>query len=108
MKSRGQGGSSKESPSTSPPPVGGPVRKHKSRDSGFVGSNDDLLRNEANGGQVLHTSSDENVHAGNSSEGENAANSSTGGTTPATTANRLEKVSEVSENTEDDSCDRSS
>ena len=41
------GGSSKTTtPSTSPPPVAGPVRKHKSRDSGFVGSNDDLLRNE--------------------------------------------------------------
>ena len=31
------GGSSKNSPSTSPPLVSGPVRKHKSRDSGFVG-----------------------------------------------------------------------
>ena len=45
-KTGSQNGSSKTSPSTSPPPVAGPVRKHKSRDSGFVGSNDDLLRNE--------------------------------------------------------------
>ena len=55
-KPRGSG-SSRESPSTSPPPAGGPVRKHKSRDSGFVGSNDDLLRNE--GSHIIHTSSDD-------------------------------------------------
>ena len=33
------------------------MRKHKSRDSGFVGSNDDLLRNE--GSNVVLTSSDD-------------------------------------------------
>merc|ERR1719205_228131 len=68
-KSRGKDGG-KESPSTSPPPVGGPVRKHKSRDSGFVGSNDDLLRNE--GSHIIHTSSDDmqSKHTGSSSDGE--------------------------------------
>merc|ERR1719145_334396 len=96
MKSRGQGGSSKESPSTSPPPVGGPVRKHKSRDSGFVGSNDDLLRNE--GSHIIISSSDDmqsKNHTESSSEGEHENRKP-----------RLEKVSEVSENTEDD-CQKS-
>ena len=90
-------GSSRESPSTSPPPAGGPVRKHKSRDSGFVGSNDDLLRNE--GSHIIHTSSDDmqSKHTGSScSEGEQESRKTT----------RLEKVSEVSENTEDD-CEKS-
>ena len=97
MKPRGSG-SSRESPSTSPPPAGGPVRKHKSRDSGFVGSNDDLLRNE--GSHIIHTSSDDmqSKHTGSScSEGEQETRKTT----------RLEKVSEVSENTEDD-CEKSS
>ena len=72
----------------------GPVRKHKSRDSGFVGSNDDLLRNE--GSSVVHTSSDDTQGKnGSSSEGELELRKT-----------RLEKVSEVSENTEDD-CDKS-
>ena len=95
-KPRGSG-SSRESPSTSPPPAGGPVRKHKSRDSGFVGSNDDLLRNE--GSHIIHTSSDDmqsNKHTGSSSDGEQESRKIT----------RLEKVSEVSENTEDD-CEKS-
>jgi hypothetical protein len=34
----GSSSSTKNSPSTSPPLVSGPVRKHKSRDSGFVGT----------------------------------------------------------------------
>merc|ERR550534_3107801 len=94
-KPRGSG-SSRESPSTSPPPAGGPVRKHKSRDSGFVGSNDDLLRNE--GSHIIHTSSDDmqSKHTGSSSDGEQESRKIT----------RLEKVSEVSENTEDD-CEKS-
>ena len=93
-KSRGQ---SKESPSTSPPPVGGPVRKHKSRDSGFVGSNDDLLRNEAS--TIVMSSSDDMQRLESSSEGEHDHSR-------AKIKTRLEKVSEVSENTEDD-CEKS-
>merc|ERR1719410_3155328 len=92
MKTRGQG-SSKDSPSTSPPPAYGPVRKHKSRDSGFVGSNDDLLRNE--GSHVIISSSDTDMqsknHTESSSEGEHDQRSKV--------KTRLEKVSEVSENT---------
>ena len=98
MKPRGP---SKDSPSTSPPPACGPVRKHKSRDSGFVGSNDDLLRNE--GSHIIISSSDTDMqsknHTESSSEGEHeqARNK---------VKTRLEKVSEVSENTEDD-CEKS-
>lgn len=73
---------------TGSPPVNGPVRKHKSRDSGFVGSTDDLLRNETN--QVGVTSSDSNHSL---SDHENERKNS---------QPRLEKLSEVSENTEDD------
>ena len=97
MKPRG---TSKDSPSTSPPPAYGPVRKHKSRDSGFVGSNDDLLRNE--GSHVIISSSDTDMqsknHTESSSEGEHDQRSKV--------KTRLEKVSEVSENTEDD-CEKS-
>lgn len=95
-KPRGSG-SSRESPSNTPPPANGPVRKHKSRDSGFVGSNDDLLRNE--GSHIIHTSSDDmqSKHTGSSSDGEQIESRKT---------TRLEKVSEVSENTEDD-CEKS-
>merc|ERR1719412_911850 len=97
MKPRG---TSKDSPSTSPPPAYGPVRKHKSRDSGFVGSNDDLLRNE--GSHVIISSSDTDMqsknHTESSSEGEHDQRSKI--------KTRLEKVSEVSENTEDD-CEKS-
>ena len=100
-KSRGKEGG-KESPSTSPPPVGGPVRKHKSRDSGFVGSNDDLLRNESS--HIVMSSSDTDMQSKNqsseSSEGEHDHRMITKIKT------RLEKVSEVSENTEDD-CEKS-
>ena len=100
-KSRGKDGG-KESPSTSPPPVGGPVRKHKSRDSGFVGSNDDLLRNESS--HIVMSSSDTDMQSKNqsseSSEGEHEHRMITKIKT------RLEKVSEVSENTEDD-CEKS-
>merc|ERR550534_3128513 len=69
---------------------------HKSRDSGFVGSKDDLLRNE--GSHIIHTSSDDmqSKHTGSSSDGEQESRKIT----------RLEKVSEVSENTEDD-CEKS-
>ena len=99
QKLRGQAGSSKESPSTSPPPVGGPVRKHKSRDSGFVGSNDDLLRNESS--HIVISSSDD-------TQSKNQSESSSEGEHDAKTRikTRLEKVSEVSENTEDD-CEKS-
>ena len=97
MKPRG---TSKDSPSTSPPPAYGPVRKHKSRDSGFVGSNDDLLRNE--GSHVIISSSDTDMqsknHTESSSEGEHDQRNKI--------KTRLEKVSEVSENTEDD-CEKS-
>ncbi|XP_071747150.1 uncharacterized protein [Lepeophtheirus salmonis] len=41
----------------SSPPVNGPVRKHKSRDSGFVGSCDDLLRNDSSSLPHLNTDS---------------------------------------------------
>ena len=77
-----------------------PVRKHKSRDSGFVGSMDDLLRNESgNGNHGMgagngHTSSDSPQSL---SDGENK--SSLGPSTSAviqTNSLRLEKVSEVS------------
>ena len=101
MKTRGQG-SSKDSPSTSPPPVGGPVRKHKSRDSGFVGSNDDLLRNES--GQMLMSSSDTDRQSKNQTESSSDGEHDHRQQTKIKT--RLEKVSEVSENTEDD-CDKS-
>ena len=98
MKPRGP---SKDSPSTSPPPAYGPVRKHKSRDSGFVGSNDDLLRNE--GSHVIISSSDTDMqsknHTESSSEGEHEL-------VRNKVKTRLEKVSEVSENTEDD-CEKS-
>jgi len=97
MKPRGL---NKDSPSTSPPPAYGPVRKHKSRDSGFVGSNDDLLRNE--GSHVIISSSDTDMqsknHTESSSEGEHDQRTKV--------KTRLEKVSEVSENTEDD-CEKS-
>ena len=83
----------RESPSTSPP-ANGPVRKHKSRDSGFVGSTDDLLRSEGAVSGSVHTSSDSTQSL---SEGENQQQQQ------QTQKRLLEKVSEVSENTEDDS-----
>ena len=73
-----------------------PVRKHKSRDSGFVGSMDDLLRNESNhnaaGSGAGHTSSDSPQSL---SDCENK--SSLGAmSNSASNGFRLEKVSEVS------------
>ena len=97
-----RGSQSKESPSTSPPPVGGPVRKHKSRDSGFVGSNDDLLRNESS--QIVMSSSDDMQGGRNQTESSSEGEHDQLGKSKVKT--RLEKVSEVSENTEDD-CDKS-
>ena len=82
MTATSSGRTSKLSPGTSPPPMmPNVIRKHKSRDSGFVGSMDDLLRNE------------------NNSNGEGDSGQSLSGSEAAP---RLEKVSEVSENTEDD------
>jgi hypothetical protein len=77
----------KQSPGPSPPP--NVIRKHKSRDSGFVGSMDDLLRNENN--------SNADPDSGNSLSDE------AHGTVHQVL--RLEKVSEVSENTEDDTAE---
>ena len=83
--------SSKLSPGTSPPPMmTNVIRKHKSRDSGFVGSMDDLLRNENN-------SNGEGDSGQSLSDEANAAREHVQA--------RLEKVSEVSENTEDDAVD---
>merc|ERR1740128_1460798 len=102
IKDEGKGGrsSNKNSPSTSPPPVSGPVRKHKSRDYGFVGSNDDLLRNPE--GSSLHTSSDD-MQSGRGysdcSEGEQQQQHDL-------QLRKSTRLEEVSENTEDD-CDKS-
>lgn len=75
-----------------------PVRKHKSRDSGFVGSMDDLLRNESSSGHHgaggNHTSSDSPQSL---SDGENKSTSQFNNSAlPAGLPSRLEKVSEVS------------
>ena len=73
-----------------------PVRKHKSRDSGFVGSMDDLLRNESSQNSANigagHTSSDSPQSLSD------CENKSSLGTVSSSTGNgfRLEKVSEVS------------
>jgi hypothetical protein len=76
------------SPKSTSPTNPSVIRKHKSRDSGFVGSMDDLLRNE--NGQLLasHTSSDSTQSL---SDGENAKMSAA-----SIAMSRLEKVSEVS------------
>ena len=68
-----------------------PIRKHKSRDSGFVGSMDDLLRNEvlANNGHC-HVNHSSDSGQSISDECENTTLKSAGG------LSRLEKVSEVS------------
>ena len=60
------------------------------------GSNDDLLRNEAGGQGIVHTSSDD-------TQGRQGDSSSDGEQQQQQQRLRLEKVSEVSENTEDDS-----
>ena len=83
-KPNSSGRTNKLSAGISPPPlIPNVIRKHKSRDSGFVGSMDDLLRNE------------------NNSNGEGDSGQSLSDEAVAH-APRLEKVSEVSENTEDD------
>ena len=116
---------SKISPSTTPPPSSGQhhlqvMRKHKSRDSGFVGSTDDLLRNESAPASIASSGGGgaqaEQQSLSASSDGENSNHSGASGgsggglTMPAAASSlavpkqsRLEKVSEVSENTEDDS-----
>ena len=81
------GRTSKLSPGASPTPMmPNVIRKHKSRDSGFVGSMDDLLRNENN----------------SNGEGDSGQSLSDEAASAAQHVPRLEKVSEVSENTEDD------
>ena len=77
----------KSSPkSISPTNPSNAIRKHKSRDSGFVGSLDDLLRAEVNANNGHHHSSDSSGQS--ISDGENSKS--------AMTISRLEKVSEVS------------
>ncbi len=102
----------KQSPSTTPPPStsANVMRKHKSRDSGFVGSTDDLLLRESAPGSMASSlasghgnDSQQSLSAG-SSDGENS-NNGTGERLLSSIGqkqSRLEKVSEVSENTEDD------
>jgi len=88
--------SEKEDRKLSMSPVA-PVRKHKSRDSGFVGSMDDLLRNDSssgNHGERNHTSSDSPQSL---SDGENkTVNQYSNSALQSVLPTRLEKVSEVS------------
>ena len=73
------------------------IRKHKSRDSGFVGSMDDLLRNEvASNGHHVNHSSDSSQSISDECENNTALKSASGLTGMTTGMSRLEKVSEVS------------